>query len=94
VRHCPTCQSTVWAFAAKGSTRVAGAGQNQNQIYSLEQYTVIPIAIYSFVPPDCHRGWLVAGRVWPPVTLTCLLVATGPRVVVTATSHHSVAPPS
>eukprot|EP01046_Picozoa_sp_COSAG06_P015018 COSAG06_NODE_949_length_11356_cov_2.462112_8_plen_68_part_00 len=25
--------------------------QNQNQIYSLEQYTVIPIATYSFVPP-------------------------------------------
>ena len=31
-------------------------GKNQNQIYSLEQYTVIPTATYSFVPPGCRRG--------------------------------------
>ena len=34
--------------------------QNQNQIYSLEQYTVIPTATYSFVPPRCRRGRLAA----------------------------------
>ena len=26
----------------------------------LEQYTVLPIAIYSFVPPGCRRGRLAA----------------------------------
>eukprot|EP01046_Picozoa_sp_COSAG06_P085297 COSAG06_NODE_32007_length_512_cov_5.426150_2_plen_72_part_01 len=32
--------------------------QNQNQIYSLEQYTVIPTATYSFAPPGCRTGRL------------------------------------
>ena len=42
--------------------------QNQNQIYYLEQYTVLPIAIYSFVPPGCRRGRLAAAlpRPRPP----------------------------
>ena len=66
--------------------------QNQNQIYSLEQYTVIPTATYSFVPPGCRRGGVsgrvsAAARVRPAraglslgrlalVTPTCLLVVT------------------
>jgi hypothetical protein len=32
------------------------ARHSSHQIYSLEQYTVIPIATYSFVPPGCRRG--------------------------------------
>jgi hypothetical protein len=42
--------------------------QNQNQIYSLEQYTVIPTATYSFVPPGCRRGRLAAAFPRPYVS--------------------------
>ena len=42
--------------------------QNQNQIYSLEQYTVIPTATYSFVPPGCRRGRLAAAFPRPHVS--------------------------
>ena len=42
--------------------------QNQNQIYSLEQYTVIPTATYSFVPPRCRRGRLAAAFPRPHVS--------------------------
>jgi hypothetical protein len=44
------------------------AFQNQNQIYSLEQYTVIPTATYSFVPPGCRRGRLAAAFPRPHVS--------------------------
>ena len=42
--------------------------QNQNQIYSLEQYTVIPTATYSFVPPGCRTGRLAAAFPRPHVS--------------------------
>eukprot|EP01046_Picozoa_sp_COSAG06_P058403 COSAG06_NODE_11716_length_1473_cov_13.180495_2_plen_93_part_01 len=42
--------------------------QNQNQIYSLERYTVIPTATYSFVPPGCRRGRLAAAFPRPRVS--------------------------
>jgi hypothetical protein len=42
--------------------------QNQNQIYSLEQYTVMPTATYSFVPPGCRRGRLAAAFPRPRVS--------------------------
>ena len=44
------------------------AHQNQNQIYSLEQYTIIPIATYSFVPPGGRRGRLAAAFPRPRVS--------------------------
>jgi hypothetical protein len=42
--------------------------QNQNQIYSLEQYTVIPTATYGFVPPGCRRGRLATAFPRPHVS--------------------------
>jgi hypothetical protein len=65
--------------------------QNQNQIYSPGQYTVMPVATCSFAPPVAAGAvssrvsatapvrpacaGLSLGRL-APVTLTCLLVAT------------------
>ena len=48
------------AHLPRNLLKVRTLNQNQNQVYSLEQYMVIPIAIYSFVPPGCRRGRLAA----------------------------------
>eukprot|EP01046_Picozoa_sp_COSAG06_P011447 COSAG06_NODE_654_length_13350_cov_72.384499_6_plen_124_part_00 len=45
-----------------------GQSEIRNQIYSLGQYTVIPVATYGFAPPGCRRGRLAAAFPRPRVS--------------------------
>lgn len=56
-RSQPRHAETLWAESESDLF----TGIRINQIYSLEQYTVIPTATYSFVPPGCCRGGYFVG---------------------------------